>query len=285
MRVIVLASGSPMSIAAADTVAKQERLLAVVAPRPPGSLWRRILRRHRGAAAGLARRTGARLLEWPLRGEALRRLRPDLLVIASFPHIIPEATLATAPLGALNVHMSLLPRHRGPDPIFWTYWHDDAEAGVSVHWVNASIDAGDVVARQALPLARGRPSRELYFELAQRGAALLGDSLRALAAGRAARFPQHEPSASYESAADIARAVIPHGDWPAERVWHVLSGLGDQRSGLVEAADRTRLAHGRATAFRREPSRPGHVELGPESYRLHCRDGVVDLAPLSGRKA
>jgi hypothetical protein len=88
---------------------------------------------------------------------------------------------------------------------------------------------------------------------------------------------QHEPSATYESRADIASAILPHADWPAERVWHILSGLGDQRSGLVAAPDGTRLAHRRATGFRLEPSRPGHLEVRPGSYRLHCRDGVVDL--------
>jgi methionyl-tRNA formyltransferase len=187
-------------------------------------------------------------------------------------------------MGALNVHMSLLPRHRGPDPIFWTYWHDDALAGVSVHWVSRLIDAGDVVSQQAMPLARGRPSRELYFELAERGCALLGESLRAVADGHATRVEQHQPSATYESGADIASAILPHADWPAERVWHVLSGLGDQRSGLVAAPDGTRLAHGRATGFRLGPPRPGHLEIRPDSYHLHCQDGVVDLERPSERK-
>jgi methionyl-tRNA formyltransferase len=285
MRVIVFASGSPLSIAAAEAVATEHQLVAVVAPRTPGSPWRRFVRRRRSAAARLARRQGARLVEWPAGADLLRRLRPDLLVIASFPHIVPPAVLAASTRGALNLHMSLLPRHRGPDPIFWTYWHDDAEAGVCVHWVKDAVDAGDVVSRQAVPLARGRPSRELYFDLAERGAALLVESLRAIAAGGDPRGPQDEAAATYESGADLARATLPHADWPAERVWHVLSGLGDQRSGLVAGPDGTRLAHGRATRFRLEPSRPGEIEASPEWFRLHCQDGVVELARLPAGKA
>ena len=109
MRVIVFASGSPLSIAAADTVAKEHRLLAVVAPRPAGSRWSRIVRRHRSPGARLARRHGARLLEWPAEDGALQGLRPDLLVIASFPHLIPEATLAAATLVATQVTASTRP--------------------------------------------------------------------------------------------------------------------------------------------------------------------------------
>jgi methionyl-tRNA formyltransferase len=285
MRVIVFASGSPLSIAAAQAVAREHQLVAVVAPRTPGSPWRRFVRRRRSAAARLARQQGARLVEWPAGADLLRRLGPDLLVIASFPHIVPPDALAAATRGALNVHMSLLPRHRGPDPIFWTYWHDDAEAGVCVHWVEDAVDAGDVLLRQAVPLARGRPSRELYFDLAERGAALLVESLRALGSGRDIRRSQDEAVATYEPGADLARAIVPHADWPAERVWHVLSGLGDQRSGLVAGSDGARLAHGRATRFRLEPSRPGDIEASPESFRLHCQDGVVELARLPAGKA
>jgi methionyl-tRNA formyltransferase len=285
MRVIVFASGSPLSIAAAEAVARENQLLAVVAPRTPGSPWRRFVRRRRSAAARLARQQGARLVEWPVGADVLRRLRPDLLAIASFPHIVPPAVLAAATRGALNVHMSLLPRHRGPDPVFWTYWHDDAKAGVCVHWVDDAVDAGDVVLRQAVPLARGRPSRELYFDLAERGAALLADSVRSIAAGGDTRRPQDEATATYESGADLARAIVPHADWPAERVWHVLSGLGDQRSRLVAGPDGTRLEHGRATRFQLAPSRPGDVEASPESFRLHCQDGVVELARLPAGKA
>ncbi len=107
------------------------------------------------------------------------RYKPDVIVVASFPRIIPAATLATARIGALNMHASALPRHRGVDPIFWTYWDDDREAAMSIHWINERVDAGDIAAQKSLPLARGRPSRELYMELAAVGVELLADVLEA----------------------------------------------------------------------------------------------------------
>jgi len=116
------------------------------------------------------------------------------------------------------------------------------------------------------------------MELASIGVELLAGVLEAVASGQMPRRKQDESRASYRSAADIARARLPFAEWPAERVWHVLSGLGDQRSGLVANAAGQPLRHGRATHYRLasdiEPGRISPVETG---YELHCRDGIVTL--------
>jgi methionyl-tRNA formyltransferase len=187
--------------------------------------------------------------------------------------------LATARIGALNMHASALPRHRGVDGIFGTYWDDDRDAAMTIHWINERIDAGDIAAQQSLPQARGRPSRELYMELASIGVELLAGVLQQVALGQIPRQPQDESRASYRSATDIARARIPFAEWPAERVWHVLSGLGDQRSRLVADAAGQPLAHGRATQYRLAPDvEPGRISAVDEGYHLHCSDGIVTLA-------
>jgi methionyl-tRNA formyltransferase len=199
-----------------------------------------------------------------------------VIVVASFPKIIPVEILASARLGALNMHMSLLPRHRGPDPLFWTYWDDDRDAGVTIHWVNERVDAGDIVARRAMPLERGMPSREVYMRLTAVGTELLAYVLNQVASGHAQRAPQDNAFATYESAADIASARVPFAHWPAERVWHVLSGLGDQFNGLLVDAAGKQLAHGRATAhWLTNDNKPGYVVAAGAGYELHCFDGIV----------
>jgi methionyl-tRNA formyltransferase len=204
--------------------------------------------------------------------------KPDVIVVASFPRIIPASVLATARVGALNMHASALPRHRGVDGIFGTYWEDDREAAITIHWINERIDAGDIAAQKSIPLARGRPSRELYMELASIGVELLAGVLEEVSSGYIPRRRQDESRASYRSAADIARARLPFAEWPAERVWHVLSGLGDQRSGLVADAAGQPLPHGRATQYRLATNvEPGRISLLDAGYELHCRDGIVTL--------
>ena len=253
-------------------IARDHRLLAIVVPRQRGGLResaRRLLRRSKNPFAGLS----APLIDF---AEAAR-FRPDVFVVASFPRIIPAEILASARLGALNMHMSLLPRHRGPDPLFWTYWQDDRDAGTSIHWMNERIDEGDVIVRQAIPLERGMASQLAYMRLTALGVDLLSGALAWLGDGSAPRTPQNDALATYESTADIAAARIPFASWPAERVWHVLSGLGDQFTGLVaDPLDGKRLAHGRAVGYRlTKDCEPGRVTTTAVGYELHCGDGIV----------
>jgi methionyl-tRNA formyltransferase len=273
LNIVGFASGSPLSQMAMARLARDHRLVAIVTPPSRGSRLRRLARSLLGRRNPLAR------LDAPLIDASdVGRFKPDVIVVGSFPRIIPDDVLATARIGALNMHASALPRHRGVDGIFGTYFDDDRDAAMTIHWINERIDAGDIAAQQSIPLARGRPSRELYMELAAIGVELLSRLLAQVSAGHVPRRPQDESRASYRSAADIARARIPFAEWPAERVWHVLSGLGDQRSGLVNDAAGAPLVHGRATRFRPGvPQEPGRVSVADGHYELHCRDGIVTL--------
>lgn len=82
----------------------------------------------------------------------LEALRPDLVVCMGFPWKIPPDALAVPPLGWLNGHPSLLPRHRGPVPIAWAIRNGDAEVGVTFHRMDAELDTGPILAQQSLPL-------------------------------------------------------------------------------------------------------------------------------------
>jgi methionyl-tRNA formyltransferase len=271
LTVVGFASGSPQSQAAMARIMRDHHLAAIVVPQPPAGL-----RKFLGRAFGRSEDPFARFDVPRIGITEVDRFRPDLIVVASFPKIIPAKILASARIGALNMHMSLLPRHRGPDPIFSTYWHDDRDAGVTIHWMNDRIDAGDIAAQEAMPLERGLASREAYSRLTLIGVELLTGVLRQVAAGEAPHAPQDSALATYESAADIARARVPVAQWPAERVWHVLSGLGDQWSSLIADAAGRVLAHGRATGYRlTEDVQPGRINRTVSGYELHCRDGTV----------
>jgi methionyl-tRNA formyltransferase len=273
LTIVGFASGSPLSQMAMARIGRDHRLAAIVGPPSPGGPLRklaRVLLRRKNPLAGF----GVPLIE----ASEVGRFKPDVIVVASFPRIIPASVLAAARVGALNMHASALPRHRGVDGIFGTYWDDDREAAMTIHWINERIDAGDIAAQQSIPLARGRPSRELYMELAAIGVELLAGVLQQVSSGQIPRQKQDESRATYESAADIARACIPLAQWPAERVWHVLSGLGDQRSGLVVDAAGQPLMHGRATHYRlAEDIEPGHIAAADAGFELHCRDGIVTV--------
>jgi methionyl-tRNA formyltransferase len=273
LTIVGFASGSPLSQMAMTRIARDHRLAAIVGPPSRGGVLRKLVRALRRNKDPLAQ-FGVPLIE----AGGVERFKPDLIVVASFPRIIAAEVLAAARIGALNMHASALPRHRGVDGIFGTYFDGDRDAAMTVHWINDRIDGGDIAAQQSIPLARGRPSRELYMELAAIGVELLSGVLEQVSAGQLPRRTQDESRASYRSAADIARARVPFAQWPAERVWHVLSGLGDQRSGLVADAAGKPLLHGRAASYRlTDDVEPGHIAAVDAGFELHCSDGIVTL--------
>jgi methionyl-tRNA formyltransferase len=223
-----------------------------------------------------APREGARLLA------RLVPLRPDLLCVATFPILLPTEVLSLAP--ALGLHPSLLPRRRGPDPLFWSYFEDDRETGVTVFRMDGGEDTGPIVAQENVALPRGRGGRDVYDEIGRRGASLLGRAVSDAAAGRLQWRPQDEEAATRQGAPGKEQRVA-LADCEREWLWHFLGGIGAHRP-FVRAADGAPLLHGAVRAHAAEPRRAaGTVEPADGAWRLHCRDGYVEVAPAAPLRA
>jgi methionyl-tRNA formyltransferase len=211
--------------------------------------------------------------------ESLRSSRPDLICIATFPRQVSREMVALAPLGAINVHPSLLPRHRGPLPLFWTYYADDRIAGVTVHHASQVLDAGDVIVQESMRLPRAYPAAKLDEDLAQRGAVLLRSAVEALACGRAPRVVQDERAATYAPKVRPGTPMVNFAEWDVERVWHFLAGLCPRfREPLVDKVGHTAPYQAVAGFEPGTSGAPGTVEMIETGWRLHCRGGVVLLA-------
>jgi methionyl-tRNA formyltransferase len=297
MRVVLFGSGSPLSLCALETLSAAARVVAVVVPAPGKVRGARSAARALGRWRGrrglvdAAARRGIPVLRHGPGADAelaagLRRLEPDLACVATFPRLLSASTLAVPRRGTLGVHPSLLPRHRGPAPLFWTYLDDDAEAGVTVHWLDAGEDTGDVVFQEGFPLARGRPGADLYAEIARRGAALLARALSEIEAGTAPQTPQDPSRVTREPAPESGGWGIDFEAWGAERVWHFLRGVEGMVIDAVRPLSDGRgrvILHGPVRGYRLEPQagRRGEIERGAEGFRLVCRDGVVELETAS----
>src|SRR3954465_9049566 len=84
--------------------------------------------------------------------EELRTLSPDLIVVAAYGQILPKAILDLPRFGCLNVHTSLLPKHRGAAPIQWAILEDEPETGVTIMKMDAGLDTGDILTQAATPI-------------------------------------------------------------------------------------------------------------------------------------
>jgi methionyl-tRNA formyltransferase len=122
--------------------------------------------------------------------EAISALGFDLGLLADYGRLVPPSVLGIPARGFLNVHPSLLPRHRGATPIQATILEGDAEAGVSIFQMDAGLDTGPIVASMAWPLRGDETGPELEAEAARRGGRLVAEVLPEWLAGRRPAVPQ-----------------------------------------------------------------------------------------------
>jgi len=129
--------------------------------------------------------------------EHLANLAPDVLVTAAYGQILTRAVLNLPALAAINVHASLLPKYRGPDPIRRVLLDGQTTTGVTIMHMERRVDAGDIILQEEVAIAPDETYGTLQEKLAQLGARLLVEALGLLAMGKAPRRPQDEEQASY----------------------------------------------------------------------------------------
>jgi methionyl-tRNA formyltransferase len=176
--------------------------------------------------------------------EDLRALAPDVCVTAAFGQILSQELLDIPPMGNINVHASLLPRHRGSAPIAWAIWQGDEELGVTTMRMAKGIDTGDMLLKAALPRDPRATCGEMTERLSHLGADLLIETLRAMQEGRLTETPRNEAESTYDpmltkemgrmdwtkTARELANQVLALNPWPACTVpW------GDGRLKLLRA--------------------------------------------------
>ena len=135
----------------------------------------------------------------------LRAVAHDVMVVAAYGLILPQAVLDSAPRGCLNIHASLLPRWRGAAPIQRAIEAGDRQIGICIMRMDAGLDSGPVLARRALPIDAADTARGLTDALARLGADLLVDTLRELDSLSA----QAQPAEGVTYAAKIEKAEAP----------------------------------------------------------------------------
>jgi len=128
---------------------------------------------------------------------ALSALRPEAIVVVAFGQILKKNILALPPKGCLNVHASLLPRHRGAAPIQGAILSGDKVSGVTVIEMNERLDAGDILGQEEVPIDDEDTCGSLHDKLARAGAGLLIRVLDEVERGEASRRKQDDAQATF----------------------------------------------------------------------------------------
>jgi len=147
----------------------------------------------------------------------LSLLKPDIIVVAAFGQILSKEVFSMPPFGSINIHASLLPRHRGASPIQAAILSGDTETGVTIMQVDAGLDTGDVLLKVVTPITSNETSGSLHDRLAQLAPEALLACLEDFERGRVSPQKQDNAFASYAPKLTRADGEI---DWskPAEEI-------------------------------------------------------------------
>ncbi len=156
--------------------------------------------------------------------ELLQGLAPDSIVIIAYGQIIPAKLLPIPRLGWINLHASLLPNYRGAAPINWAIVNGETRTGVTTMRIDAGMDTGDMLLQREIEIGPKETAPELAARMAEAGAPLMSETLRALAAGTIAPKPQKHAEASY---APILKKEDGRIDWkrPASEIYNLMRGF------------------------------------------------------------
>lgn len=196
-------------------------------------------------------------------------LNADIAVVVAYGLILPQAVLDAPRHGCLNIHASLLPRWRGAAPIHRAIMSGDAETGVCIMQMEAGLDTGPVLLREATAIGAGETTGDLHDRLSNMGAKLIIDALTNLP--NLTPTPQPQDGVTYAEKIDKAEARI---DWsrPAEEVDRLIRGLSPFPGAWAEVGGerikflRSRLADGDA---------PAGTHLG--GFKIACGSGAVQI--------
>lgn len=130
--------------------------------------------------------------------DALRAVKPDLCVTAAFGQILSKKILEVPRLGTINVHASLLPRHRGSAPVNWCIIQGEKRSGVTTMLTDVGLDTGDMLLKSEVEILPEETAGELTDRLALVGAELLKQTVLLYTKGKLSPIPQDEALSSYE---------------------------------------------------------------------------------------
>jgi len=200
----------------------------------------------------------------------LRALDADLGVVAAYGRILTDAVLAVPRLGLINVHASLLPRHRGAAPVHRAIIAGDRETGVTIMRVVQALDAGPMLAAVKRPILDDETSDAVERDLADLGAGLLLQTVDDLAHGRSREMAQDEAAATYAPRLKKEDGIV---DWaaPATDVHNLIRGLYPWPHAFT-FINRTRLI-----LLRASPSHAAHT-AGPGTILEASGDHLIIAA-------
>lgn len=219
--------------------------------------------------------------------ETFRKYNADVMVVIAFGQILPGTILEMTPYGCINVHASLLPKYRGAAPIQWSIIEGEAITGVTTMQMDEGLDTGDMIMKKEVPIAEDETGESLHDKLAEAGAALCVETLKALEDKTAVFEKQGESPTAY---AKMLTKEMGNIDWSrsAVQIERLVRGLNSWPSAYTHWDGKVmKIWRAKAEADQAEAGQPGTVtEVDKDSFAVQTGDGVLRVyeVQIPGKK-
>ncbi len=214
---------------------------------------------------------------------ALRELAPDLIVVMAYGQILPKALIAIPRIACINLHASLLPRHRGASCIQAAIDEGDAETGITVMHVVAKLDAGDIIVAHSTPVLPEDTGGSLHDRMGGIAAEAMAEAIPLLLAGTAPRTPQDAALSTYAPKLERDHGRI-DWTWDAERLARRIRAYEPWPGTWTEIIDGGKVKRIKifpAVAGAESVGLPGAVRLAEDgAIRVACGSGYLELGEV-----
>jgi methionyl-tRNA formyltransferase len=220
----------------------------------------------------------------------LRALSPDVIVVVAYGQKLGNDILGMPRFYVLNIHPSLLPKYRGPEPVARALLNGDAFAGVCIVKVVEKMDAGPILGIARVPVPAETTTPEMEDQLSQVGADLLVDVITQIGDRKQIEIPQDEREATYAKKFEKNDGRI---DWrkPAAKIQNFVRALIPYPCAFTFLAGKQRVVIHKVKGTR-YPQKPDHrpgsiVSVDKESFKVACADGdltILELQPENKRR-
>lgn len=204
--------------------------------------------------------------------EIFRRLAPDLVVVVAFGGILPAEIINTPPAGCINIHPSLLPKHRGAAPINWALIRGEQVTGVTIMRMDEGVDSGPVLLQEETPIGPEETYGELHDRLAVLGAEMLVKTLRMAAAGTIISREQNHALATFAPRLERETGMIRWSD-DSVKIVSLIRGLSPTPCAYTFSGKK-KLKVFRASAEQAAVAGPPGTVIGESPNELRVAAGV-----------
>lgn len=219
--------------------------------------------------------------------EKIREINPDLIITAAYGQLLSEELLNIPRLGAINVHASLLPKHRGGAPIHRSILEGDSETGISIMYMEKSLDSGDIISQKAIPILDEDNVGTLHDKLSKLGSELLMETLPSILNGTNTRREQDHNAATFSPNISKKDEYVSF-DREGREVFNHIRGLNPWPGGYTAVEEqRLKLYASKLTGEKTTEPAGKIIEITSDGFLVATKDELLEITevqPAGGKR-